>query len=224
MRAELWAKNDVKKLHRVDVRTLPDSVLPSPAVTVVSRLVITGGTHHRLHEELTVSGGYFRDGAFRRETRVMQVTQWHDEAVPHRAGDDLFSALAQAFATHEDSILRAVHARSSDRLRNLQTTLKNRERQELENIGAVLDELSRAIEEELRAGPMPEQLDLFSDEEWTQFRRDKDALKARLARLPQERKQEIEAIESRYQDFVARTFPVAVVFLVPESVAQRRSA
>ena len=224
MRAEVWAKSDVKKLHRVDVRRLPDSILPSLALAVVSRLVITGGTHHRLHEELTVSGGYFRNGVFAREARVTQVNRWLDEASLHRAGDDLFSGLARAFNTHDDAILRAVEARSSDRLRNLQNTLQNRQRQEIENIGAVLDELRRGIEEELRAGPRPEQLELFTDVERTQLRHDEEALKARLARLPQEREQEIEAIESRYQDCVARTFPVAVVFLVPESAARSANA
>ena len=224
MRAEVWAKSDVKKLHRVDVRRLPDSILPSLALAVVSRLVVTGGTHHRLHEELTVSGGYFRNGVFAREARVTQVNRWLDEASSHRAGDDLFSGLVRAFDTHEDAILRAVEARSSDRLRNLQNTLQNRQRQEIENIGAVLDELGRAIEEELRVGPRPEQLELFTDVERTQLSHDEEALKARLARLPQEREQEIEAIKSRYQDCVARTFPVAVVFLVPESAARRANA
>lgn len=219
MRAEVWAQNDVKKLHRVDVRTLPDSMLAGPALAVVSRLVITGGTHHRLHEELTVSGGYFRDGAFARETRVTQVSQWLDEASPHRADEGLFSNLTDEFRGQEDTILRAVQARSSDRLRNLQNTLENRKRQEIENITAVLDELALAIEHELKSGPKPEQLDLFTDAERTQLRRDVEALKARLARLPDEKEQETEAIENRYREFVARTFPVAVVFLVPESMA-----
>lgn len=219
MRAEVWAQNDVKKLHRVDVRTLPDSVLAGPALAVVSRLVITGGTHHRLHEELTVSGGHFRDGAFARETRVTQVNQWLDEALPHRADEGLFSNLTDEFRGQEDAILRAVQARSSDRLRNLQNTLENRKRQEIENITAVLDELARAIAHELKSGPKPEQLDLFSDAERTQLRRDVEALKARLGRLPDEKEQETKAIENRYRDFVARTFPVAVVFLVPEPMA-----
>ena len=219
MRAEVWAQNDVKKLHRVDVRTLPQSVLAGPALAVVSRLVITGGTHHRLHEELTVSGGYFRDGAFARETRVTQVNQWLDEALPHRADEGLFFNLADEFRGQEDAILRAVQARSSDRLRNLQNTLENRKRREIENITAVLEELARAIEEELKSGPKPEQLDLFTDAERTQLSRDVEALKVRLARLPDEKEQETEAIENRYRDFVARTFPVAVVFLVPESMA-----
>ena len=219
MRAEVWAQNDVKKLHRVDVRTLPDSMLSGPALAVVSRLVITGGTHHRLHEELTVSGGYFRDGAYARETRVTQVNQWLEEASTHRADEELFTNLAGEFRGQGDAILRAIQARSSERLRNLQNTLENRKQQEIENITAVLDELARAIGEELKSGPKPEQLDLFTDAERTQLRRDVEALKVRLARLPDEKEQETEAIENRYRDFVARTFPVAVVFLVPESMA-----
>ena len=223
MRAEVWAHNDVKKLHRVDVRALPDTLLASPALAVVSRLVITGGTHHRLHEELTISGGYFRGGAFARESRVRQVNQWLEEAKPHHAEESLFSVLAGDFDTHEGAILRAVEARSSDRLRNLQNTLQNRKRQEIENITAVIDELGRSIEEELRAGPKPAQLDLFTDAERTQLRRDVEALKARLARLPEEKEQEVKAIETRYRDFVDRTFPVAVVFLVPESTVRGRA-
>jgi hypothetical protein len=53
MRAEVWAQSDVKKLHRVDVRSLPSAELDELAVAVVSRLIVTGGKHHRLHEELT---------------------------------------------------------------------------------------------------------------------------------------------------------------------------
>lgn len=56
LRAEVWAHDDVKNLHRVTIRSVPDTLLDSPAVAVVSRLVITGGNHHRLHEELTVAG------------------------------------------------------------------------------------------------------------------------------------------------------------------------
>src|SRR5690606_18886546 len=51
LRAEVWARHDVKKLNRVTVRMLPDGKLDAPAALVVSRLVITGGNHHRLHEE-----------------------------------------------------------------------------------------------------------------------------------------------------------------------------
>ena len=224
MRAEVWAQDDVKKLHRVDVRAISDSGLDSPAVAVVSRLVITGGTHHRLHEELTVSGGYLKDGSFSRETRVTQVNRWLEEASPHEADEALFDELASHFAKNEDAIQRALEARSGDRLRNLQNTLEIRKQQEIQNIVSVLDELTRSIEQELRKEREPEQLSLFTEDERTQVRRDAEALKTRLARIPEEKEQEIQAIEHRYKDFVARTFPVAVIFLVPESLAKRGSA
>jgi superfamily II DNA or RNA helicase len=221
MRAEVWAQDDVKKLHRVDVRSVSKPALNSPAVAIVSRLVITGGTHHRLHEELTVSGGYLKDSSFSRETRVTQVNQWLEEASPHQADETLFGDLANQFAKNEKSIQRALEARSNDRLRNLQNTLESRKQQEITNITSVLDELTRTIQQELKNEHEPKQLSLFSEDERTQVRRDAEALKARLARIPEEKEQEVQAIEHRYRDFVARTFPVAVIFLVPESSAGR---
>lgn len=61
---------------------------------------------------------------------------------------------------------------------------------------------------------------LFSEDERTQLRRDNSALEARLARIPVEREQEISAIEARYAAPQDRTFPVAVIFIVPASFAQ----
>ena len=223
MRAEVWAQDDVKKLHRVDVRSLPDTVLDAPAIAVVSRLVITGGNHHRLHEELTVSGGYLKDQGFLRETRVTQVNEWLDTATSIHAGDELFRELSARFTKNEDGILQTLEARSRDRLRNLENTLQTRKQQEINNIASVLDELTRAIEQELKKETQPEQLSLFSEDERTQVRRDAEALKLRLVRIPEEREQEIAAIEHRYEGFAARTFPVAVIFLVPESQIGRGS-
>ena len=63
---------------RSPVRTLPDARIDGPAVAVLSRLVITGGDHHRLHEELTEAGGYLRETGFRREDRVTELRGWLD--------------------------------------------------------------------------------------------------------------------------------------------------
>jgi hypothetical protein len=57
----------------------------------------------------------------------------------------------------------------------------------------------------------------FEPEERTQIRKDIEALQSRLERIPEEKELEKQAIEKRYSDLVDRTFPVAVVFLVPES-------
>jgi superfamily II DNA or RNA helicase len=220
LRAEVWAQSDVKKLYRIDVRTVVGSVLEDLAAVVVSRLVITGGKHHRLHEELTVSGGYLKDNTFGRETRVRQLDGWLDAALPLKAGVRLFEGLQRRFEKHREAVLQTVEARSRDRLRNLETTLETRKQQEITNITSVLDELERTIRQELTEVVEPEQLFLkfpdYTDEERLQVRRDTEALKLRLARIPDEKKQEIEAIRQRYDGFAVRTFPIAVIFLVPE--------
>lgn len=217
LRAEVWAQDDVKKLHRVTVRSVPDGLIEGPSVAVISRLVITGGNHHRLHEELTVSGGYLRDQTFRREESVTRVQQWLDEAQPITASDSLFDAFRIRFDRAQAAIMQSVEARSKDRLKFLANTLQTRKRQETDDIGAVLDELERAIQDELKKAQQPEQLSLFSEDERTQLRRDTAALEARLARIPTERGQEIQAIDARYAKLDDRTFPVAVVFLIPAS-------
>lgn len=218
LRAEIWAQDDVKKLHRVTVRTVPDAQIDGPAVVVVARLIVTGGNHHRLHEELTVSGGYLRDQAFRREEGVTRVQQWLDEAKPISAAPSLFDVLRTRFDRQQEAILKAVDARSKDRLRFLTNTLQARKQQEIDDIGTVLDELEQAIQSELKKEQQPDQLSLFTEDERTQLRRDIAALEARLARIPDERQMETQAIESRYAKLDDRTFPVAVIFVVPESV------
>jgi superfamily II DNA or RNA helicase len=224
LRAEVWAQNDVKKLHRVTVRTMPDDQIDGPAVVVISRLVVTGGNHHRLHEELTVSGGYLRGQSFRREESVTQVQQWLDEAKPVTAGDSLFDAIRVRFDRAQSAIRQSVDARSKDRLKFLTNTLQSRKQQEVADIGTVLDELEKAIQAELKKDQQPAQLSLFSEDERTQLRRDTAALEVRLARIPAERLQEAQAIETRYAKLNDRTFPVAVIFLVPESAVQGGAA
>lgn len=217
LRAEIWAQDDVKKLHRVTVRAVPDALVDGPVVVVVSRLVVTGGNHHRLHEELTLSGGYLRDQSFRREEGVTRVQQWLDESKPITAASSLFDALRVRFDRQQEAILKAVDARSKERLRYLTNTLQTRKQQEVGDIGTVLDELEKAIQSELKKGGQPEQLMLFTEDERTQLRRDIAALEARLARIPDEREMETQAIEARYAKLDDRTFPVALIFVVPES-------
>jgi superfamily II DNA or RNA helicase len=217
LRAEVWAQDDVKKLHRVAVRSLPASHIDGPAVVVVSRLVITGGNHHRLHEELIVSGGYLRDQSFRREEGVSRLQEWLDGAQPFFASDELFDSLRVRFDRFNSGVLQSIDARSKDRLKFLTNTLQTRKRQEKEDIVAVLDELESSIRIELDKDQQPEQFSLFSDDEHIQLRRDNAALEARLKRIPVERVQEVEAIETRYDNLADRTFPVAVIFLVPET-------
>ena len=131
----------------------------------------------------------------------------------------MFDALRVRFDRQQEAILKAVDARSKERLRYLTNTLQTRKQQEVGDIGTVLDELEKAIQSELKKGGQPEQLMLFTEDERTQLRRDIAALEARLARIPDEREMETQAIEARYAKFHDRTFPVALIFVVPESAS-----
>lgn len=217
LRAEVWARDDVKKLHRVTVRSMPDASIDGPAVVVISRLVITGGNHHRLHEELTVAGGYLGDKSFRREEGVNKVQQWLDQAKPVTAEDSFIDAIRVRFERAQSAIQQSVDARSKDRLSSLTNILQTRKQKELNDISTVLDELEKTIQAELVKDQQPMQFSLFSEDERTQVKRDTSALETRLARIPAEREQEAQAIETRYAKLDGRTFPVAVIFLVPES-------
>lgn len=220
LRAEVWAGADVKRMHRVAVRKLPDSILPEPAVAVISRLVITGGSHHRIHEELLETGGYLREASFRREVRVTEVRRWLNESMSTSIPDRTLAALRTRYERHGVSILAGIEARSQERMKGLGGTIDTLRRSETDDLRDVLSELERMLRSELASSTLPVQYELFSEDERTQLRRDRAAIEARLARIPEELEREMTAIESRFEGLVERTFPVAVILLVPESMAE----
>ena len=112
---------------------------------------------------------------------------------------------------------------TKERLDSLDKTLTDRMRHDVADLDAVLSELERAITKELRPDEEGSELYLpgLSPQEMNQVTKDIAALEARLARIPEERLAEEAAIMRQYADPVARTFPAAVIFLVPESMAVR---
>ena len=217
LREEIWKLDDVKRLHRVAIRTVPDGELRVPAVAVWSRLVITGGDHHRLHEELTLAGGELEHKRFARITQVGRLEALVAQGSPIEPDQALFDVLKDRFEHHEDALMAAVEARSRDRLKFLENTLDRRMKSEIMDVQTVLDELESSIRKELEQNGQPIQLSLFNEEELGQIKKDIQALKTRLARIPDEREKEKTAIKKHYASPVDRTFPVAVVFLVPQS-------
>jgi septal ring factor EnvC (AmiA/AmiB activator) len=204
---------------------LPNNDIDGVVAIVVSRLVVTGGNHHRLHEEITYSGGYLKDKSYSRERSVTKINEWMDRSKPASAPNHLQDAFSSRFAKNINSIQQTLEARRKERLINLESTLQKRKDQEIRDITAVLDELEKSINIELKKENEPEQLEFnlrCTETERTQIRRDFDALKARLNRIPQEKEQEIQAIEHQYAGFVARTFPVAIIFLVPKNLVEAK--
>ena len=222
LRAEVWAQDDVKKLHRVTVKCLPDDQLESPALLVLSRLVITGGKHHRLHEELIESGGYLAD-SFKREPRVTEVRRWLEDSTACSIDDSTFTALKTRFERFISAIQSSISSRARDRLTALEKTLQLQQEKEIKDITDVLSELEKTIQNELMIEKQPEQLGFvfedLSETERTQLKRDTQALEARLARIPEERENETQAINLRFAEPTEHTFPIAIVLLVPQSLA-----
>ena len=220
LRAQIWARDDVKKLERMAVRSLPDDRLAEPVALVVSRLVVIGGNHHRLHEELTEAGGYLRAQGFRREDRVTNVRLMLDDSCPAEVSKDVAHMITERFDTNRDALLASVEARSKDRLSNLRNTIDTRRKREIADIQKVLDELERSLEGELKKEKEPQQLSLFSEDERLQLTRDISALEARLARIPEERESETRVIEERHANVAEHTFPVAVLVILPKSMTK----
>lgn len=216
LRAEVWSLEEGKRLHRVAVRSVPDADLQRPVAAVWSRLLVTGGDHRRLHEEVTLSGGELRDDSFER-LPVTRMRELMEKSTPLRPKPSLFGAMADRFLKHEHPVQAAVKARSADRLQSLLNTLATREKQETEDITSVLDDLEAALKAELDR-PESAVIPLFSFLETEQVKRDRQALSDRLKRIPEEREREAEAVRLRHADPTDRTFPVAVVFLVPASL------
>ena len=220
LREEIWKLDDVKRLHRVAVRTVPNGELNLPAVAIWSRLVITGGGHHRLHEELTLAGGELKHNGFGRITQVGKLEALVAKGSPIEPDQALFDALKDRFGREENAVMAAIEARSRDRLKFLENTLVRRMKSEISDVTTVLEELETSIRKELGQDGKHVQLPLlFTEEELGQIKIDIHALEARLARIPEEREKEKTAIENHYANPVDRTFPVAVVFLVPSSYA-----
>jgi superfamily II DNA or RNA helicase len=219
LRAEVWALDDLKKLRRVTVRSVPSDEYDTPVALMWSRLVVTAANRYRVHEQLTLSGGWLRENGWARITQVRDLEPMANLGRPmeraDKRTDELFGVLADRFRRFGDGVRRTVEARSRERFEILENTLRLRKEREIADRIAALDELEKAIVAKLNEKP-DDQLVLFSSDESEQLRRDVESLTARLDRIPEERKLEPQAIEARYADPTPQTFPVAVVFLVPD--------
>ncbi len=216
LRAELWANDDVKKMHRITAEMLDGTMDPGgPVIVVWSRLLVIGSLSHRLHEEVVFTGGIIEG----RRIRRLNQTELSD-LLEHRSGipvpDSAARRLVDSWAAIEDDLVAAVKARSSDRLKILRGTLERRRDQEIAGIREILEELQRAIEHEIEQ-PDSEQLALWKTQDEMELDRHMGRLRARLASIPSEIEKESRVIADRYSDPRELTFPVAAAFLVPES-------
>ncbi len=215
LRAEIWAQQDRKKLNRVAVRLAAEGQLDEPVVIVWSRLVITGGGHHRLHEELTMAGGDLKPSGFSRIRTLGRLEELLAKSKPVDLGKAAFGELRKRFAGQEAAIKRAVEARSRERRDHLANAIEGRRDRDVADLNQVLDDLTKMIECELKDVDKYVQLTLWPLDQQEALRRDIESLRVRLQRIPEEREREVENIRRRYADPVDRTFPVAIEFIIP---------
>ena len=219
LREEVWKTGTNSKLNRVAVRSVPG--LKEPMVYVFSRLLIVGGDHLRLHEELTYSGGELKVDSYRRESVLKTLQQNLDASHPvDDVPESVFGVLKTRFEKYEDSVTKSYEARSKERLESLLSTLTHRRDSEVKDVNALLDELDESIRKELdiennHAAYTQLTFD-FGEEDMQELKRDFAALRARLDQIPEERKKEVAMIERHYSNPRSLTFPAAVLFLIPE--------
>jgi hypothetical protein len=226
LRAEVWSSQGKKNLNRMTARLVPDLILRDPAIVAHARLVIVGRDSHRLHEEIITAGGLLQSGKFR-PMNVGQVEKALEAARADEPGESMKKAMAREYAKHREPLIKALEARMKERAESQQKALADRADKEAADITTILTELARTIETELEDPDYQamgdreyRQLKLFSDTESEQWQRNHDALRARLAAIPDEVERETAAIRARYDSPMPRTFPVAVTLLVPERMAR----
>ena len=219
LRAEVWTSDEQRKLYRVTARTVPSYMLDTPAVIAHARLLILGGDHQRLHEELIAAGGYLREGRFARMNES-QLREALDAGQDRPVSEAMQRRLAEQWERHRDPLALALDARMRERAASLQKTLADRAAQEQRDIRFILTELKENILKELRQ-PEVVQLSLagFSSEERQQFERDLSLLEKRVQQIDSEIAQEVARIAQRFANPQPRLFPVAVTYLVPERLA-----
>jgi len=222
MRAEVWGTGN--HLHRVALRYAAPGLGSAPVAVAHGRLVITGATGHRLHEQLIFTG--LRLAPDRPERLGVEATDaalalGRDTPVPATLADQLVPALQAS----SDALRSALQARAGDRARQLIATLAGRARDEQAKVEATLTELAATIRREA-LGEHGDQLQLITGLELDagdrrQVERDVQSLRARLDAIPQEIAVEQDAIAHRYDDPTHRLFPAAVTLLVPEGATIR---
>ncbi|MCK6537723.1 MAG: DEAD/DEAH box helicase [Polyangiaceae bacterium] len=220
LRAEVWAPEGSRNLHRVSAAVVSDDALDHPAVVAHARLVVLGKDGARLHEEILTAGGSIKSGRFARlnvgETRqVLEAIEKSTRPAPAAAR----AQLARLWDEHAPAVLGALEARQKQRAEGLEKLLAERAEREVRDITHVLAELRKAILAKLEEAE-PAQLELFSSEERDQVQRNADALRARADAVPAEIERESKAIRDRYSEPTPRLFPVAVTYAIPASLAR----
>jgi hypothetical protein len=137
------------------------------------------------------------------------------------AADPTIQIRLQAlWSKNEEAVMTALEARCNDRTKNLEKNLQEIAEREVTKVRTVMQELQRAIREELERKDGPQMLLDLGGDERAQRERDLSALRRRLNEIPAEIERESAHLRARYKNPTARLFPVAVTFLIPRKLVR----
>lgn len=195
-------------------------------VGAYARFVLVGGDHMRLHEEILHVGGFRTDaGRFARESSVGRVADILAYALDRGqpAEPRLADRLAAGWDALAEPLMQSLRVRAGERRSSLERILAANRKREQDRITANLDRFLKALREELVDEEKLGQtmIEIRDEKELAQYRRDRESWQARADRLEDDRKHETELIAKRYEGVQDLLFPVAVVFVIPQSEAAR---
>lgn len=222
LRAELWASDMVRRLHRATCRLVPTSVVSEPVVVVLGRIIVVGSTSQRIYEELIMAGGRVREGRFLRMGVQELDTFWNTamaQSVTAQRATTLEADVRMLWPRVRDAVSKALKARCDDRLKTLASRMERRAQEEVRRFSAVMDDLEASIRAQLATMQEPQQLSLFDQEERAAYQADIGVLQARLQRIPQEKEEECHHLRARYAQARQTLFPLAVLWFLPASLA-----
>ncbi|MBB4931103.1 superfamily II DNA or RNA helicase [Lipingzhangella halophila] len=226
--------NDRVGLDRVTAVVSDDPALEDVLVGAYSRFVLVGADGVRLHEEVLHAGGWApAEGRFRRLENLGALHGMLDRALTggRPLPEPVWHRVAQRWPRISDGLLNAIEWRKQTRQESLRKRLEQREQAERDRITSVIDHFAATLRDALAEGSDDAEDALFSAadvresnqtrEEREQYRKDRANWERRLAGLDAERARELDAITARYSRQEPHSFPVAVVFVVPQREATR---
>ena len=221
LRAQLWASDLDRRLHRNACRLVPSSLISEPVVVVLGRIIVVGSTSQRIYEEMIMAGGRIRAGRFARMGMQELESFWNSamSLAPVRA-EGLEADLGELWTRIGPAVRQALEVRCDERLKTLQSRMERRAQDEVARFSAVMDELAVMIRKHLEEMRTPQQLSLFDAEEREAFQADVNVLQARLRRIPAEKEEECRHLRARYAQPRQTLFPLAILWFIPQSLAR----
>jgi superfamily II DNA or RNA helicase len=214
LRSSIWSPTPV--VGNVTVGQAPAELLRDGADVVVvgcARLVVTGPTGARLHEELIHAAVRYRRGDANRSLYGQQAQRALLET-NLKPRDDLRRPLEESWQRIQDDLHAAIDVRREERVQSLAGHLTKRQAAEEAGVIAVFDATRKRITTEIADLERAQaQLD-FGNGEVQEAASRAEALRKRLGNLTAEEDTELTAVRSRYARPLRWAFPVSVVVAV----------